>query len=290
MTMRTGIGRSYREPTWIERIAARCRAALSGSPLRAPLKKLYESALDRMPGEQFVSTLPGGERVRMDPAHRRLVWNAEEYAAFKAAVRPGSIVLDIGANLGAYTVLFAQWVGTTGRVFAFEPAPASRAALERQIALNGVGASVAVRPEAVSASSGARRFRADGIRGDNRLISRAAASIDQAIDVPVTSIDDFCAREGLVPDVLKLDVEGAELEALRGARRTIARGRDHLQIFMELHPSLWNQMGVTRGDIEVELRGQGLVLERIDGAGDPWQIEGVCLRVRHRPGASTHPH
>jgi FkbM family methyltransferase len=287
MTNETGIGHSYRDPSWIERLAARCRAVLSGSALHKPLKKALESTLEQMPGDHLVSTLPGGERIRLDPAHRQLGWNDLEYEAFKAAVRPGAIVLDVGANLGAYTVLFAQWVGTTGRVYAFEPAPASRAALERQIALNEVGSRVLVRPEAVSASSGARRFRADGLQGDNRLISPAATSVDRAIDVSVTSLDDFCERESVVPDVIKIDVEGAELEALRGARRTIARAGGAAHIFVELHPSLWSQMGVTRGDIEVELRTQGLVLERIDGEGDPWTIEGVCLRVR--PKRATTP-
>jgi FkbM family methyltransferase len=287
MANETGTGNSYRDPSWVERLAARCRAALSGSPLRRPLKKALESALEQMPGDHLVSTLPGGERIRLDPAHRQLGWNEQEYVAFKEAVQPGAVVLDIGANLGAYTVLFAKWVGTTGRVYAFEPAPASRAALERQIALNEVAERVVVRPEAVSASTGARRFRADGLQGDNRLISPAATSVDRAIDVAVTSIDDFCAREAIVPDVIKIDVEGAELEALRGARRTIARASGTAQIFMELHPSLWSQMGVTRGDIEVELRTQGLVIERIDGDGDPWTIEGVCLKVR--PKRATTP-
>jgi FkbM family methyltransferase len=271
-----GVGRPFREPGWLERLAGRFRSAVARTPAWRPIKHAYEWLLAWMAGTAFVSTLPGGERVRLEPAHRQLAWNVEEYAAFKAAVRPGSTVLDIGANLGAYTVLFAQWVRPGGRVYAFEPAPESRSGLERQLALNRAAAEVSVRAEAIAATSGVRQFRASGLRGDNRL----GPPSDDAIDVPAISIDEFCAREGIQPDVIKIDVEGAELEALRGARRTIARAGGRLSLFMELHPSIWAQTGMTRADVEAELREQGLALERIDGSGDPWAIEGICLRVR----------
>ena len=74
-------------------------------------------------GRGLSCTLPGGERIRALPEHRYLSWNPQEYAAFKRAVSPGMVALDIGANVGAYSMLLGQWVGPAGRVFAFEPAP-----------------------------------------------------------------------------------------------------------------------------------------------------------------------
>jgi FkbM family methyltransferase len=280
-----GVGRPYREPSWLERLGSRLRVVAAGMPLHGTLKRIYHAALGRVSGEGLMATLPGGECVRLDPAHRQLAWNADEYVAFKDVVRPGSIVLDAGANLGAYTVLFAQWVGPHGRVFAFEPAPECRAGLKRQLALNGVAARVAVRGEAVAGASGVRRFLASGLHGDNRLT--AAGVPGDGIVVATTSIDDFCERERVSPDVMKIDVEGAELDVLRGARQTIARAGASLALFVELHPSLWPQFGITQADIESELRLQGLALERIDGPGDPWAIEGVCVRMRRaaRPGS-----
>jgi FkbM family methyltransferase len=271
-----GVGRPFRDSTWLERLAARVRGAAGATGLAAALRPAFRALLAASARDRLVATLPGGERVRLDPAHRQLAWNAEEYAAFKAATPRGATVLDVGANLGAYTVLFAQWAGPGGRVFAFEPAPATRAGLARQLALNGVAAFVTVRPEAVAASSGTRPFRADGLQGDNRLDAASAGGLD----VPTTSIDEFCAREGVRPDVIKIDVEGAELDALRGARQTIARGGGRLAVFVELHPSVWPRLGISRGEIEAELDFQQLALERIDADGDPWSIEGVCLRLR----------
>ena len=281
MEPRVGVGRSFRDPGWIERIGLRFRALVARTPFRRPIKLAYEWLLARSPGANLVSVLPGGERVRIDPAHRQLSWNAEEYAAFRSAVRPGSVVLDVGANLGAYTVLFAQWAAPDGRVYAFEPAPESRAGLARQVELNGVGDRIRIRGEAVAGSSGTATFQASGLRGDNRL-GVDVPGHDPGLVVRTISVDDFCAREAIDPDVMKIDVEGAELEVLRGARETISRRGSRLTVFVELHPSIWPQLGVTRQQLEAELRAQRLLLERIDDpGGDPWSIEGVCLRLRH---------
>jgi FkbM family methyltransferase len=282
MTARTGVGRSYRDLTWLERLGARLRSAVSGTAWHRPLRVVFRSTLGWLAADRLVATLPGGERVRLLPEHRQLAWNAEEYAAFKAAVVPGATVLDVGANLGAYTVLFAQWVGPRGRVFAFEPAPGSRSGLSRQLALNGVEPRVQVRPEAVAGASGVRSFHADGVRGDNRLVTSDDSPGAGCVEVPTTSIDEFCQGAGIEPDVMKIDVEGAELDVLRGARRTIARRGSRLAVFVELHPRLWPRSGVSRQDIETELDAQGLTIERIDERGDPWAIEGVCVRVRQR--------
>ena len=87
-------------------------------------------------GRGLSCTLPGGERIRALPEHRYLSWNPQEYAAFKRAVSPGMVALDVGANVGAYSMLLGQWVGPTGRVFAFEPAPQAFSGLVRHIHLN----------------------------------------------------------------------------------------------------------------------------------------------------------
>jgi hypothetical protein len=121
------------------------------------------------------------------------------------------------------------------------------------------------------------RFRAAGLHGDNRIAAAAGAD---GIDVRTTSIDEFCAARGLSPTFIKVDVEGAELDVLKGARRTIAAERRDLHLYVEMHPRLWPLFGASREQIERELSEQGLVAERLDGRPDIWELEGVCLRVR----------
>jgi FkbM family methyltransferase len=275
--MEFGRGDDFRRPGWLERAGRPFRAPLANSRLKAPLKRMYESALDHFAGGRLVAHLPHGESVRLTAANRQVAWNPEEYEAFRRVVQPGATVLDVGANLGAYTVLLAQWVGASGRVHAFEPAPAARAGLMRHLILNGIRDRVVVHAEALSDRQGSARFRAVGMQGDNRLLG---ADATDGIAVTTTSIDEFCTDNGMVPSFIKLDVEGAELLALRGARSTIASAGDALGLFVEMHPQLWPAFGYSRADLESELERQGLRAERLDGQPDPWSLAGVTLRLR----------
>jgi FkbM family methyltransferase len=277
--MEFGTGQAFRDASWFERVAALFRAPLARSPLKRPLTRAYEAVLDRLPGDRLVCHFPQGESVRLAAAFRQVTWNAEEYHAFKSDIAAGDTVLDVGANLGAYAVLFGQWVGPAGRVFAFEPAPEARRGLERHVALNGLDDRIVVRPEAMSEREGTVRFRASGPHGDNRIMKIDPDDAPDRIDVATTSIDTFCRERNLQPRFIKVDVEGAELDVLRGARETIAAAGRSLDLYVEMHPHLWPAFGTSRAEIEGELERQHLRPERLDGRPDVWSIEGVCLRL-----------
>ena len=278
--MDLGKGDAYRRPAWIERAATALGAPFAGSPLRAPLKRAYESLLDRLPGDHLVSRLPGGESVRLAAAFRQVTWNPDEYRAFKADVSPGDVTLDVGANLGAYSLLFAQWVGATGHVYAFEPAPEARRGLERHVRLNRCEDRVTISADAISAARGVVRFRASGPHGDNHIVTTDVPDAGDRIQVRTTSIDEFCSTHHLGPALIKIDVEGAELDVLKGARQTIAARGDALHVYVEMHPRAWPSFGSSREQMEQELARQQLVAERLDGRSDVWALEGVCLRLR----------
>lgn len=275
MTMRVGSGRHFRSASWLERGVERLRR---GGSRQAPplLRRLHEFVLDVMPGEHLISTLPGGERVRLSARCRQLSWNPEEYDAFRAIVTPGSTVLDVGANVGAYTLLFAQWAGPAGRVIAFEPAPASIAGLRRQLRLNGLTGRVEVVQAAVSGSVGTASFACDGASGANAL--GPAPDAARTITVPTTTIDAFCAERAVRPDMIKIDVEGAELDVLRGARSTLAS--PSIAVFIEFHPTAWAMRGITADAIRGELAAQGFAAEPLHPSIDIWNTEGISVRLR----------
>jgi hypothetical protein len=100
------------------------------------------------------------------------------------------------------------------------------------------------------------------------------------IDVPVETLDHFCAVRQLRPDIIKIDVEGAELDVLRGGRETLAR--PGVVVFVEFHPAVWATSGIGRADIEHELARHGLIAEAIDPAFDVWNTEGVTVRLRQQ--------
>jgi FkbM family methyltransferase len=274
-------GDSFRAKTLPERLAEALPSGGAIGRLRQHLKPLFNRWLARH-DDGLRSVLPGGEVVVVSPAFRHITWNPEEYDAFRAAVTPGSTILEAGSNVGAYTVLFGQWAGPGGRVFAFEPDPTAFDGLRRHIEINGIGDRVT--PVAAAISDGSETSLRL-VLGESSGISRMAHGDDRSEanvrDVPALSIDMFCADKRLAPTVIKIDVEGAELAALRGARKTIASAGARLQLFVEMHPHLWPSLGYGAEDVERECRAQGLTVEHLDGTRDGvWVTEGVCLRLR----------
>jgi FkbM family methyltransferase len=143
----------------------------------------------------------------------------ENQTLFREHVRTGAIVFDIGANVGFFTLLASQLVGPTGRVVAFEPFPAALRHLRRHLALNDVR-NVTVVEAAVSASPGTAHFRSH----EELTMGRLSESGELAVDV--VSLDDLCQRDKIpVPGVIKIDVEGEELNILRGAERILRERR-----------------------------------------------------------------
>ena len=274
--MSVGSADRYRSGSWIERGMRRLRRG-SGSGAPPAFRRAFEAVLNHLPGDHLVSVLPEGERVHLSARYRHVSWNPDEYRAFRAVVRRGVTVMDVGANVGAYTLLFATWVGETGRVFAFEPAPDTCDGLRTHVALNRVDDRVTIMQAAVAAAVGDADFAIHPSGGASSLALEAVNG-GRRIRVPTETIDNVCRTHVLLPAVIKIDVEGAELDVLKGARNTLAL--PGLHVFVEFHPAAWREAGVTRGDIEAELCDQGFTVESLDPAFDPWTTEGVCVRLR----------
>ncbi|HEY0546075.1 MAG TPA: FkbM family methyltransferase [Pyrinomonadaceae bacterium] len=274
-----------RQPGVMENLGATLGGKLHDSPLRGWLKSVYHGLLNLQTGGRgIVCSLPEGETVRVLPAYRHMSWNMHEYAAFKKALRPGGIALDVGANAGGYALLFGQWAGSDGSVFAFEPAPETFAGLCRHIEMNALGKIVIPVQAAASDISATAEFRAIGSHGMNRLVTSAedAGGQSSIVEVPTVTLDEFCARENILPDLIKIDVEGFELAVLRGARETIKACGQRLSLFVELHPTTWREIGISKEEVIAELDRQGLEAVPLREHEDMWAVEGECMRIRVR--------
>ena len=183
-------------------------------------------------------------------------------------------VFDIGADVGIFTLGAAKRVGD-GTVFAFEPNPARASIIERHVRLNHWQARARVIPSAVSDRDGTIRFyTTDWVMAGS--LSRENAEIPgenqrgRAVELEVDSVslDRFCDEMRCVPDVLKIDVEGAELLVLRGGRNLLLTVRP--LIFCEVHPLQLVNCGSSLVELEALLFDVGYELERLDcpdGAG-----------------------
>jgi FkbM family methyltransferase len=154
--------------------------------------------------------------------------------ALRRTVRPGHVVYDVGANLGYFTLAAARLVGPQGRVVAFEPVPWCAEAVRRNAALNDLD-HVEVRAEAVGEESGRARLLVVEEASWSHLASTGRhAQTREEIDVDLVTLDELVAAGTIPPpDVLKIDTEGAELQVIRGLRRTIAEHGP--RIVCELH-------------------------------------------------------
>lgn len=270
----TAEGHAYRRRSPLEAVGAAVARLLPQGGPRRWLRALYHGALGG--GGGIESVLPGGETVRVLPEYRFIGWNPVEYAAFRAASAPGGVALDVGANVGAYALLLGAWMRPGGRVYAFEPSPGAYDGLRRHVELNGLGGVVRPVRAAVSDAEGTAALAGAHQQGTSRL---AHPDDGNTMTVETMTIDGFCAREGITPTLIKIDVEGWELEALRGARDTIARGGDGLALFVEMHPTVWRERGLSASDVRAELDRQGLRAVPLRDVADPWSLEGECLRL-----------
>ncbi len=216
--------------------------------------------------------------------------------ALQERLRPGDVVYDIGANVGFITVLAARLVEPAGRVVAFEPLPANVAALRHNIDLNQLD-NVTVIDAAVGAASGTAglvlaeeptwarlaprggepasdspRSHADGPTGTPTGHGAKGAAAPAAIEVRVVSVDGLLAAGALPPPTLvKIDVEGAELDVVRGMTATLRR----------YGPILLCEMHGRNREFAALLRDLGYQARTLEGHEPletaPWDVHVVAV-------------
>jgi FkbM family methyltransferase len=141
-------------------------------------------------------------------------------------LRPGAKVIECGAHHGYNTIMLSRWVGNAGSVYACEPMPDNIQVIERNLELNEIK-NVRIVGRALGPSSGSVRFRAQS--NSAPLGNRTT----RGLAVDMTTIDELCEAEGFVPDLIKVDVEGYEVDLLQGASRALQR---RPALLIEIHP------------------------------------------------------
>ena len=170
-------------------------------------------------------------------------------------VKPGTVFLDIGANVGFYTLLASALVGDKGKVFAFEPLPKNIDFLERHLNINSIRNATVFRA-AVSDRSGTASFQESSISDRMGRLSEGGT-----LTVEVLSLDDLFIKGVLpLPDYLKIDVEGGEYSVLKGAQHILTVGRPI--IFLATHGSEVHSQCLSL------LRSLGYVCQSIDASKD----------------------
>jgi FkbM family methyltransferase len=189
---------------------------------------------------------------------------------------PGMVIFDVGANIGFYTLLLAKRVGPTGRVHAFEPDPLSFAILSRRAARPNVE----LNPTAVGDRTGRiTLFTHRSNRADNRVHDSLGGETAETVEVALTTLDDYCAARRIDRiDAVKMDIQGAEVAALKGFRKTLGRLRPRW-LLIEFSPEHLRAAGSSP-------EGFWKILDEV--GFEPWGFDenGRIFRIENREAFS----
>lgn len=241
------------------------------------------------PFERFVVDVDGVQLHGTDLAQLHYVRELTELgrertfvALLAQAVPTGGVVLEGGAHLGYVTIHAARAAGSTGRVISFEPNLSIHGVLRQNLTANGVADRVTVRPLALGDRNGKASFHVSG--DTSSLVDPGGTAT--LVEIDVVRADDAVSEP---VDVVKLDVEGSEVAALRGMEGLLRRADAPRALFVECHPELLQRAGSSRDELLDWLRAAGYDVEWIDEANrrvaplsEPWTEDYVnlrCLRV-----------
>lgn len=181
-----------------------------------------------------------GVRVQLPAKYIRYFpadYESDNFSFLKESIGPKGVVLDIGAHIGLFAAIAAKLTGSDGKVFAFEPAPTTQKVLHQTIAINHLQHTVTAVNAAMGSEKGVITFFVSDDEADNSnsLVSYKEDRKLQGIKVPVNTIDNFVKEQELSKvDFIKIDVEGAEYDTLRGGMEVFKTIRPNF--IVAIHP------------------------------------------------------
>ena len=158
-----------------------------------------------------------------------------ETETLKKIIKEGDVVIDIGANIGYYTLLFAKLVGGKGKVFAFEPDPDNFQLLKKNVEINGYQ-NVVLERKALSNKNGKTKlYLCDFNRGAHRIFESELCK--KSIEIETVRLDDYFSKLHLNEPIsfIKMDTEGSELGVIEGMRSILQENKD-MKIMTEFAP------------------------------------------------------
>ncbi|MBI3312896.1 MAG: FkbM family methyltransferase [Candidatus Omnitrophica bacterium] len=185
--------------------------------------------------------------------------NSFEIKLIENFCRSGMSAVDIGANIGFYSMMFSRAVGPEGKVWAFEPDPLNFSMLERNLSQNAIQNVYAVNKAAGPNSGASFLYQSKWHTGDHRIVDHGEGR--EKIPIKILALDEFFADKNI--DFIKIDIQGAEGMALEGMKKTLARN-PNVVILMEFWPMGIRECGGVPEDVLIHLQDLGFVIENID--------------------------
>jgi FkbM family methyltransferase len=207
-----------------------------------------------------------GKKLFLDSVDSLGLARRGEYEPFttevaQSIIKKGDLILDIGANIGYYTVIFSEATGENGKVIAFEPDPTNYSLLIKNLKVNGC---TNVMPEQEAVAGKTERlqlFLSLRSKGHHRIFAPHDAG--RAVGIGVVSLDDYFRETDGKIDFIKMDIEGAEPYALNGMREVLMRSTS-LTMITEFNPTALRILGYAPSDYLYSLIKLGFELYDIN--------------------------
>lgn len=187
-----------------------------------------------------------GHKMFLDPKDSsRLsineIFEPLETELVKNEIKRGDVALDIGANIGYYTLIFAKLVGEEGKVFAFEPDPNNFALLKKNVEINRYKNVILVQKAVSNKTEKIRLYLSARSVGDHRIYNSYDGR--ESIEIEAITLDDYFANYNGNIDFIKMDIQGAEGGALQGSSNLIKKNKN-LKIVTEFWPIGLKRFGI----------------------------------------------
>ncbi len=228
---------------------------------------LYRSVYSRLKPEGIIEVSGAGHTLLINskdtgltpPLLMQGMFAPAETKLFEDLLRPGMVFVDIGANIGYFSLIAARKVSDKGMVYAFEPDAEHFSLLEKNIKKNGYSAIIPVK-KAASDTTGTASFY---LQKDNLCAhSLVPDENTSVVEVETVTLDEYFLGQDHI-DVVKIDVEGAELKVLRGMKQIISKN-NKLAIITEFFPQAIIDSGESPSQYLQDLVAHGFTLFRID--------------------------
>jgi FkbM family methyltransferase len=196
------------------------------------------------------------------------VWELEETEFIERSLRPGMVFVDIGANIGYYSLIASTLVGCAGRVLAFEPDPGNFALLQRNVAENQCENVIAVQKAVSTATRQMTLYRSGDNFGDHRTYEPGDTKVGprrhklSVATVEAVSLDEYLASRHPRVDFVKMDIQGSEPDAFAGMRGTLKQNPD-VTILTEFWPTGLKQAGADPKAFLAEVRACGFLVHEL---------------------------
>jgi len=225
--------------------------------------KIADNLVKRATGNNVIIEIHG-IKIRKSKTTRLTILTGENEPSTTALIekelKTGMNFLDIGANYGWFTLISSKIVGKTGHVYAFEPDPNLMETLKDNVKLNNLK-NVSFLPLAVSNKSGNAKLSLNtSYPTRNRVDSKTL--FENTIDVDTISIDEFCEQNNVKVDFIKMDIEGSEVKALKGMKKTFLNN-PKIKMVIEFNPQAISDVGSSPEDFADFLEQYGLTIEVI---------------------------